>query len=412
MTECPRVRVVEPGDALRAELVRSLARAGFEVAAATAVGDPGDRDGLFAHAVHVVDWDAPGADVWARDAEARRRTIFLARSFADLRAADREANEKLDLLRKPFSSEQLEARIQALLGPLDRAWLARFDPLLETCDPRLARTFERALRIAGGEGPICIEGELGTGRRALAHAIHLASPRAAGPRIELDPAAFVGAGGEASSEQIERAVVAARRGVLLVCEPLDWPIHAQRSLCRALEACAPDLEPRCVAIGRTGIDRTAQDGRFEVALAYRLAGAQLSLPPLRERALDQATLCRALARRVARELGQTAPVVDEALVAALALDGFPGNRLGVESRLRSALIEGRTDRLAQSVSAEARSSRPNEDERLPALELRTLERDAIVRALAREGGNRTHAARVLGISVRTLRNKLHVYGLR
>ena len=93
-------------------------------------------------------------------------------------------------------------------------------------------------------------------------------------------------------------------------------------------------------------------------------------------------------------------------------DGFPGNLLGLESRLRSALIrsEGRPEGLRRAVRAE--SAPPSRSEVEASLNLKQLERDAIVRALAHWQGNRTRASESLGISVRTLRNKIREYALR
>jgi len=403
-----RIELVEANDALRADLERALASAGFEVESRGAASSPAEA-GL-RHALHVLDLAAPGADVWAADPAASSRSLFLTRDAGDaIRQAARRAHP-IDLLAKPFSIERLEARILHRLSGAREERRLRVDPLLETRDPDLARTLERAWRAARQDVSICIAGELGTGRRALAHAIHAASPRAPLPFVAIDGSDFPDRPGERPESVLALRIERARGGTLLVVEPEEWPARAQAALQSALRT-ASVAAPRCLALARTPLDRSARASGLPIELQYRLAGVQLVLPPLRERSADQADLCRAVARRVARELGQEAPPLDAALLAELARTGFPGNRLGLESQLRSWLIRREPDSPAPIRRGEE-STVPASAERPASLDLKLLERDTIVRALGHARGNRTHASHALGISVRTLRNKIREYGLR
>src|SRR5690606_24379309 len=196
------------------------------------------------------------------------------------------------------------------------------------------------------------------------------------------------------------------------------PVRAQVALQSRLRAADEDAGPRCITLAREPLEAAMRAGRVAAELAYRLAGPVLALPPPRGRVADQLDYCTALARQLAQSLGRPTPHIDRAFVEALAQQGFPGNRLGVEHRLRRLLIEsdGPARTLASGVRDEggALPSMPvqGEPDDEGVLDLRALERGAIVRALERMQGNRTHASRALGISVRTLRNKIREYGLR
>ena len=410
----PRIQLVEASPALRAELARAVETSGFEVDALAEVAAPDPANAGQRYALHVIDLAAPGASRWLRDPTTADRSLFLMGETADARAIAREAGRELDVLRKPFSIQALEARIQSRVERLDAAALFRLEPLLQTRDPRLARVFERAYHVARQDCSISIEGELGTGRRALARAIHAASPRAAELLFMLDRGGISERSGDAMEQGVAQLVARAGRGTLLIVEPDDLSARAQTALQGALRACDERGSPRCITLSRVSLDRSAREGNLSTELFYRISGATLSLPPLRARSADQLELCNAIARRVARELGLSSPILDVGIVERLSREGFPGNRPGLESRLRSALIRSEgSDSIATALfdatAVLALSAKP--EQRPVSFDLRTLERETIVRALEHSKGNRTHASDALGISVRTLRNKIREYGL-
>ncbi len=411
----PRIQLVEASSALRAELVRAVESSGFEVDALAEAAAPDPADGPRRYALHVIDLAAPGASRWLREPAAAARCLFMVGENSDPRGIARQAGRELDVLRKPFSIQALEARIQSRVERLDAAALFRRSPLLQTRDPRLARIFERACRVARQDCSISIEGELGTGRRSLARAIHAASPRAGEPLVMVDRGGISDRIGDAMEQGVAQLVARAGRGTLLVIEPDELSPRAQAALQAALRASDERGSPRCIALSRVSLDRSARDGRLSPELFYRISGVTLAIPPLRSRSVDQLDLCNAIARRVARELGVASPILDAEIVDRLAREGFPGNRPGLESRLRSALIRsGGSDSIATALfDASALLVVSAVPEEGPAcFDLRTLERETIVRALEHAKGNRTHASHALGISVRTLRNKIHEYGLR
>jgi DNA-binding NtrC family response regulator len=264
--------------------------------------------------------------------------------------------------------------------------------------------------------PLVIEGELGTGRRALAEAIHDWSPCAGAPLVALEPAELESAGRTGSGQRLDEVMSAALDGSVVIVDPVDLPDAIQQELLGAMRR-YEEKGPRWLTIARQPLEQASQEGRLLLELQYRLDAARLPLPSLRDRTRDQQTICQGIALRVAREMGESAPVVDDEMVKLLARDGFPGNRLGIESRLRSCMVrsDGNAGRVADLLGEDFGRSRDRSRDRsepMASLHLKTLERDTIIRALAHWQGNRTRASETLGISVRTLRNKIRDYGLR
>ena len=407
------VALVESHAGLRRELAAALERSGYRVAAFATV-PPGLESSRYR--VRVLDLAAPGVDRWLAEWHASGGIdggVIGLSGHADVADAGRPTPPGLPMLAKPFALEALEAQLRAALAQVDACGHLPADPLLESRQPEMHRLLARARALARRSVPICLEGELGTGRRALAQAIHDWSPRAGGAFGRLEATRLASEAGGAAAEVV-RAVARSAGGTLVLVEPEEWPASAIAALVDTLRALPEREAPRWITLSRRPLEDAVRSGALPVELEYRLDAVRLVLPSLGERPLDHTDLCRGLARRVARSLGRPTPEIDDAFVAALARDGFPGNRLGLESRLRAALIAAEADadptrgaRLVAPVAVPPRAS-----DGIGSLDLATLERDAIVRALAHHRGNRTHASASLGISVRTLRNKIRAYGLR
>ncbi|RIK91683.1 MAG: hypothetical protein DCC71_24915, partial [Proteobacteria bacterium] len=166
---------------------------------------------------------------------------------------------------------------------------------------------------------------------------------------------------------------------------------------------------RVVVVARR---RPADDLRLCPALRLRLDVLVFALPPLRERPADVGQLARAFAERAALAHGSAPPILLDDAIAALRALPLPGNahELAALMERAAALFAGRELDVA-ALLARRPLGAPRTAPEAETFELRTLERSAIERALARFGGNRTHAAKALGISVRTLRNKIREYAL-
>lgn len=406
-----RISLVESNEALRRDLASALSRSGFRVDATADAFEARRWAAGRRSRVRVLDLQAPGVRSWLEDASFEGVTLLLAADDVRLDARRSIDVRDLEILYKPFPFERLESWILSRLRTDEGRAVALQDPMLETQEPALQALFERACRLARRSLPTSLIGEIGTGRRALARRMHAWSPRHALPWVLLERSLLESRGAGRSAEILDEALAQAGRGTLVLVEPAEQPMPVQQALRSALRRTA-DGGPGWLAIARQPLERSVGEGTLLLELQYHLEVTSLSLPALRERRLDQAALCETIAGRVARDLGQPPPAMDAELVAVLARDGFPGNRMGLESRLRGLLMQSTGGPAALRALATGESTRVDAAAELPRLDLKSLERDTIIRALAHWDGNRTRASESLGISVRTLRNKIREYDLR
>jgi two-component system response regulator PilR (NtrC family) len=412
-----RVLIVEPDAGLRALLGDCVRAAGWRadpVADFAAARTRVPRE----HTVALVDVASEAdlsalAELCARAPD--RVTVAmtprdrLALSVAALRHGAR------DVLGKPFDVRALERALAvatSLRMHTAESLAAALGALAAPAS--LLREVEAAART---DATLQIVGEAGTGRRRLARLVHAASPRRCGPLVAIDGEAVAGELERWASDPLAAALRAAQGGTLVLATPEALPAPAQARLLEAL-ATPRRHDVRVIAVARR---RLRDEPRLVPELRLRLDVLVLALPPLRERTEDLERLARSLAERWAALEGTAPPRLGPELLAALRRHPFPGNLVELDALMRRAatLFPGRDvdprallagpRASAGGPAAEAASDAVDPD---ATLDLRELERRAVVRALALHGGNRTHAARALGISVRTLRNKIQAYGLR
>jgi len=428
-----RVLVVEPDAALACELLRVIRAAGF---AAEAAAEPARAlEALAAGGFDAVLLDVSrDAGLAALDALRGRApdvaVIAVGADPAVERVVEAIRRGAGDFLRKPFSLAALERAI----GAVESARLEARDggPFL-TEDTAVLRLLEDLRKAAGTEATIRIVGESGTGKELLARLVHRASRRRSGPQVlvncgglqaslaesELfghDRGAFTGAV-ESRSGQI----AAAHGGTLVLDEVADLAPALQPKLLRVIQerevtplgTTRPrPVDLRIVATTQRDLAAEVAAGRFREDLYYRLDVISFSVPPLRERRGDVPLLARAFLERFARGAGVDPPELGERALQALTELPFRGNVRELENLMRRAavLFPGREVDVSKLRTSGPASSRAL-PEGLRSLNLRRLERAAIERSLLESRGNRTLASRALGINVRTLRNKIRLYGL-
>ncbi len=335
-----------------------------------------------------------------------------------------------DLLRMPFDVSSLErALAQAARGVAD--W--RPERSFLTRDPETLRLLEQLRRVAATDATVRLVGESGTGKDLLARWIHQASARRAGPLVVVSCAglapelaeselfghvrgAFTGAH-EARPGQIAMA----DGGTLVLDEVGDLAPALQPKLLRALQE--REVQPlggrsprpvdiRVVVTTQRDLAAEVAAHRFRADLYYRLDVVSVRIPPLRERSCDLPLLARTFLERFAGAMGREPAQLGEDALARLAAHPFRGNVRELQNLMRRAsiLFGGREVEVDRLLGSEA--SPPEVAGReLRSLNLRELERAAVARSLEVAHGNRTVASRALGISVRTLRNKIRLYGL-
>ena len=305
---------------------------------------------------------------------------------------------------------------------------------LVCADPLMTELLERARRYAAAEACVLVTGESGTGKEMMARFLHRHSRRANGPFVAVNCAAipdnlleselfghergaFTGAVGRRVGKFEE-----AHGGTLLLDEISEMEPRLQAKLLRAIQEREIDrvgggkpvpVDLRLIATSNRDLDRAAAEGAFREDLLFRLSVLTLRLPPLRERPQDIAALARHLAAKLARANGLPERPLGESAIARLRALPWRGNVRELENCIhRAVVLAGGPTIEAADIEPGGRAARP-QGEPAPALVGRTLaevERLLIVDTLRHTLGNRTHAASILGISIRTLRNKLREYG--
>ncbi len=313
-------------------------------------------------------------------------------------------------------------------------------------DEAMAQVIKLAAQVAASEASILITGESGTGKEMIARYVHEKSPRAAKPFICVNCAAIpenlleselFGHEKGAFTGAIARRIgkfEEATGGTLLLDEISEMDVRLQAKLLRALQERVIDrvggtrpvaVDIRIVATSNRDLLEEARAGRFREDLLYRLNVVNLKIPPLRERPADILELADHFARRYAETNGiPQRPIAAEARHE-LMRARWPGNVRELENTIERAVVLATGDeigveaiRLPDGSRLESGAHGPASKAAAVASEVaatlvgRTVadvERDLILETLKHCLGNRTHAANILGISIRTLRNKLNEY---
>ena len=370
----------------------------------------------------------------------------IERPIAEALAAGRAVTGSVMRSRRDGSVRPLRVRATPLLDGGEAAgWLVLLDeqergpsdspdgPVLFhgmwTQDPAMKQVFHVMKRAARRDVPVLVRGETGAGKELVARGVHDLSPRARGPFRAINCAALPpslleselfghvkGAFTGALRDQpgIFRST---DRGTLFLDEIAEMPVDLQAKLLRVLETRSVipvggsqqvPVDVRIVAATHQSLRRAVERGSFRADLMYRLRVVPVFLPPLRARKGDVALLTGhfvdALNAAGERQVARVAP----GALAALARYPWPGNVRELRNALEYAFVIGEGPVLTEAdLPPEITSPEPDEDlaaplvNQPPALD-GTPEAQRIRRALERAGGNRTRAAKILGMSRVTL----------
>ncbi len=290
--------------------------------------------------------------------------------------------------------------------------------------------------LAQGSLPVLITGETGVGKEHVARTLHLSSPRRSGPFVAINCAALpaelleaelfgIGRGVATGVEEREGRFQQAQHGVLLLDEIADMSPNLQAKLLRALQERevhpvggrrAVPVDVRVIASTNADPLRLVAEGRFRADLYYRIAGSVLRVPPLRERRQDIGPLVEHFVQVDAAETGKAILGVTVRALAALERHPWPGNVRELEHEVRRMVYLCPHGQAIDStlLSRHADSGRDGDDAGEPvdlAVRLAALEERLVREALERTGGNRTQAARLLGISRNGLAIKMERLGI-
>ncbi|MGD9868123.1 MAG: sigma-54-dependent transcriptional regulator [Hyphomicrobiales bacterium] len=313
-------------------------------------------------------------------------------------------------------------------------------------DERMAAVLKLAEQVAKSDASILITGESGTGKEVMARHVHAKSPRAGRSFISVNCAAIPenlleselfghekGAFTGAVARRIGKFEEASG-GTLLLDEISEMDARLQAKLLRAIQERVIDrvggtrpiqVDIRIIATSNRDLAAAVREGSFREDLLYRLNVVNLKLPPLRERPADILELADHFARKYAAANGLPNRPLSAAARRQLLSNRWPGNVRELENTLHRAVllssgaeIEPEAIRTpdgmpvpdaAGSLAAQALQSAEAASRGLVGQTVAEVERTLILETLDHCLGNRTHAANILGISIRTLRNKLKQY---
>ena len=358
-----------------------------------------------------------------------------------------------DYLVKPFGKDNIEVVIRRAetFNQVVRVNQILSADLSDTRDligasPAFAQLREMIRKVAPTEATVLIEGENGTGKELVAHAIFHASGRATSPYIKVNCAAvpenlieseffghekgsFTGA-----TDRREGRFELAHGGTLLLDEISEIPPHLQAKLLRVLQEREFErvggtktikTDVRVLATTNRDLRKAVEKGEFREDLYYRLNVFPIRVPALRERQGDIPVLSEHFLKRFARLHGRGIPGFTPAAAASLLHHPWPGNVRELQNTIERAVILTEsgapiTDTTLNLPPAGNQSrpaglhpivitAAPPHAEPGTVLALHEIEKQHILRALEATGGNRARTAEALQISIRTLRNKLNEY---
>jgi two-component system response regulator FlrC len=365
-----------------------------------------------------------------------------------------------DFIGKPFSSEELLRIVERVLSPESREFRTKNKkqrkgrPIITT-DPVMIRVLEVAEAVARSDATVLIQGESGTGKELVARLLHASSPRAQQAFVAVNCAALPenlleselfghekGAFTGAQQRKIGKFELA-HGGTILLDEVSEMALPLQAKLLRVLQEREVDrvggrdpisIDVRVLATTNRHMDEMVAQGLFRADLFYRLNVIPLTLPALRERPGDVKLLIEHFMRIY---LGNDAPALSREVLTALQGYEWPGNIRELQNAVERAAIlcRGRSPQESDFLLAPRRAGSgmpvqnlrpevivegsrfapPSPHPPADGIVIRSgttvadMERALILETLKNTDNNRTQAAKLLGISIRTLRNKLHEY---
>jgi two-component system response regulator AtoC len=350
-----------------------------------------------------------------------------------------------DYIQKPFETVEMELRIARALTlrryRLENDYLREESETQQGLDdligvsPAIRRVFALVQQVAGSDASILITGETGTGKELAARAIHRRSPRseqllvpinlAAVPADLLESELFGHVRGAFTGAVAERAgkLELAHRGTLFLDEIADFPLALQPKVLRVLQDGVVErvgtnqrreVDVRVISATNRDLDAAVAAGQFRSDLYYRLRVIQIEMPPLRDRREDIRYLVAHFLRKFGQRRAGGVPRITEPALRLLEEYPWPGNVRELENVLERAVLLCRRDTLTADLLDLRTADHRAHDDR-PGLRLDDaldrLEREMILRALDETKQVKARAARVLGVSERSLWYKLRKHGL-
>ena len=371
--------------------------------------------------------------------------VVLFTAYADIDLAVRSMRDgAVDFVVKPWDNERLVAslrnacelaRSQREVKRLReiRRELTVDEPMFWGTSPAMERIREIVEKVAATDANILITGENGTGKEMLAREIHRRSHRSGGPMVAVDMGAvpetlfeselFGHVKGAFTDARTDRAgkFEVADGGTLFLDEIGEMPVDLQAKLLRVLESGefikVGETKPTKVnmrVIAATNRDLPAEiaAGNFREDLYYRLSVFQIKLPSLGERPSDIDEYARHFTNVFAAKMDKPVETIEPGYLELLRRHPWRGNIRELRNVVERSMIMASDGVLrAEDLPVELQHGAPASDDSTLPLSLRAIEKQHIARMLGHTGGNKTEAARLLGIGLTTLYRKIEEYGL-
>lgn len=325
----------------------------------------------------------------------------------------------VDYLTKPFSIDRLKSIISRLISD---------DDSIVANSPEMRRILDIAREIAKTDITVLLTGESGVGKEVIARYIHRHSNRAQKPFVAINCAAITETLLEAELFGYEKGAFTgamerkpgkfelADKGTILLDEISEMALKLQAKLLRVIQEREVDrvggtkpipVDVRIIATTNRDLAEEVKRGNFREDLYYRINVFPIRIPPLRERVEDIVPLAEFFLKRLSSKLSRNLRLSEE-LKSYLKSRQWKGNVRELENYIYRIAVLSRDEEVKPPKEEETLF----EEREVKAGKIKDAEREMIIDALKKTKGNRTHAARILGISVRTLRNKINEYGLK
>jgi len=451
MAQNRSILIVEDDPQERAALARMVEDLGY---APTAVSSPEEGEGAISARnplLIVVSFDTPGLDAagfleQVKNGEGAAEVLFTSLTGSVEAAVEMMKAGALDFLIKPVDREQLGHHVQRVFQAVSggenglRGRRRGGGTRIVARDPGMLKILELARQVADSRASVLIQGESGTGKELIARYIHENSSRRQGPFVAVNCAALPetlleselfghekGAFTGAVSSKPGKFELASG-GTILLDEVTEMPLHLQSKFLRVLQEREIDrvggrrpvpVDIRVIATTNREMKETLEKKEFREDLYYRLNVIPLRLPSLRQRVEDIPALARHFIEKYNDLDGRSVKDLADSAVHKILSLPLRGNVRELENMIERAVLlcDGETIRPADLLCDDMLTpkdggetpSGPATAGHFESRQLKDVEKNLIFQTLDETNGNRTHAAKILGISVRTLRNKLNEY---
>lgn len=441
----PTVLVADDDPDYRAIIVRSLKKSGYRILSAADGAEAAQLLATRPVDCVVTDLKMSGVDGIGLLQAAMARTPPVPTVIVTAYATVETAVEAMrlgavDYAVKPVDLDDLHT---CVLQALERGQMLQAEDAdegfggLTGASEAMQEVYDQVRRVAPFKSTVLVCGESGTGKELVTRAIHNLSPFASGPFVAVNCSAIPKELVESQLFGHEKGAftgaVTARKGVfeaadggsLFLDEIGELPAAAQAKLLRVLEdrrvvrlGSNEPLEVNVRLLAATNVDLQAEaaEGRFRLDLFYRLNVLSIALPPLRQRREDIPMLVNAFLDRFAHDNGVPARRVEPRVVNCLLAHDWPGNVRELKNLCERLAVMAKDETIRMGdLPAELRQGADTEAEvpdtsAFAGMALDQIEKAVILRTLEQTEGNRTQAAELLGISLRTLQRKLKEYG--